>query len=120
VLANTLARVIAPFSGRSLNGSRRFEPFCARERVRRERNVRECARSANLGSMSKSSISVAADVAGKLMVSASGSAADRLAMAGAAAVAFIGIAVGYRIYAEARAGLRSAKSSRIVSANDAT
>ena len=64
--------------------------------------------------MSKSSITVAADVAGKIMVSASGSAADRLAMAGAAAVAFIGIAVGYRIYAETRVGLRLAKSSNIV------
>jgi hypothetical protein len=69
--------------------------------------------------MSKSSITVAADVAGKLMVSASGNAADRLAMAGAAAVAFIGIAVGYRIYAQARSGLRLAKSNKIVSANDA-
>lgn len=69
--------------------------------------------------MSKSSITVAADVAGKLMVSASGSAADRLAMAGAAAVAFIGIAVGYRIYAEARAGLRAVSSSKIVPADDA-
>ena len=69
--------------------------------------------------MSKSSITVAADVAGKLMVSASGSAADRLAMAGAAAVAFIGIAVGYRIYTEARAGLRLAKPGKIVSASDA-
>jgi len=69
--------------------------------------------------MSKSSITVAADVAGKLMVSASGSAADRLAMAGAAAVAFIGIAVGYRIYVEARAGLRAATSSKIVPADDA-
>jgi len=69
--------------------------------------------------MSKSSITVAADVAGKLMVSASGNAADRLAMAGAAAVAFIGVAVGYRIYAEARAGLRLARSNKIVSANDA-
>jgi len=68
--------------------------------------------------MSKSSITVAADVAGKLMVSATGSAADRLAMAGAAAVAFIGIAVGYRIYSEARAGLRLPRSSKIVTAND--
>ncbi|HYQ42878.1 MAG TPA: hypothetical protein VER11_12945 [Polyangiaceae bacterium] len=68
--------------------------------------------------MSKSSITVAADVAGKLMVSASGSAADRLAMAGAAAVAFIGIAVGYRIYTETRAGLRLARSSKIVPADD--
>jgi len=58
--------------------------------------------------MSKSSITVAADVAGKIMVSASGSAADRLAMAGAAAVTFIGIAVGYRIYAGARAGFQRA------------
>jgi hypothetical protein len=69
--------------------------------------------------MSKSSITVAADVAGKLMVSASGSAADRLAMAGAAAVAFIGIAVGYRIYAEARAGFRLPKSNKIVTGSDA-
>jgi len=69
--------------------------------------------------MSKSSITVAADVAGKLMVSASGNAADRLAMAGAAAVAFIGIAVGYRIYSEARAGLRLARPSKVVSAGDA-
>jgi hypothetical protein len=70
--------------------------------------------------MSKSSITVAADVAGKLMVSASGSAADRLAMAGAAAVAFIGIAVGYRIYTGARVGLRLAKSSgNIVSVDEA-
>jgi len=69
--------------------------------------------------MSKSSITVAADVAGKLMVSATGSAADRLAMAGAAAVAFIGIAVGYRIYSEARSGLRLPKSSKIVTVNDA-
>jgi len=61
--------------------------------------------------MSKSSITIAADVAGKVMVSASGSAADRLAMAGAAAIAFVGIAVGYQIYAGARAGLRLAKSS---------
>ncbi|HEY0465588.1 MAG TPA: hypothetical protein VGC79_15345 [Polyangiaceae bacterium] len=68
--------------------------------------------------MSKSSITVAADVAGKVMVSASGNAADRLAMAAAAAVAFIGIAVGYRIYTGARAGLRLAKSSAIVSVND--
>jgi len=68
--------------------------------------------------MSKSSITVAADVAGKLMVSATGSAADRLAMAGAAAVAFIGIAVGYRIYSEARTGLRLAKSNKIVTVND--
>ena len=63
--------------------------------------------------MSKSSITVAADVAGKLMVSASGNAADRIAMAGAAAVAFIGIAVGYRIYASARAGVHLAKSSTL-------
>ncbi|HET7538291.1 MAG TPA: hypothetical protein VFK05_00415 [Polyangiaceae bacterium] len=69
--------------------------------------------------MSKSNITVAADVAGKLMVSASGNAADRLAMAGAAAVAFIGIAVGYRIYAQARAGLRLTKPSKIVSADNA-
>ncbi|HEX2674263.1 MAG TPA: hypothetical protein VHM25_25475 [Polyangiaceae bacterium] len=69
--------------------------------------------------MSKSSITVAADVAGKLMVSATGSAADRLAMAGAAAVAFIGIAVGYRIYSETRAALRLPKSSKIVTVNDA-
>jgi hypothetical protein len=68
--------------------------------------------------MSKSSITVAADVAGKVMVSATGSAADRLAMAGAAAVAFIGIALGYRIYAGARAGLGLAKSSTIVSVDD--
>jgi hypothetical protein len=61
--------------------------------------------------MSKSSITVAADVAGKVMVSASGNAADRLAMAGAAAVVFIGIAMGYRIYVGARDGLRLAKSS---------
>lgn len=54
------------------------------------------------------------------MVSASGSAADRLAMAGAAAVAFIGIAVGYRIYTGARVGLRLAKSSgNIVSVDEA-
>jgi hypothetical protein len=65
--------------------------------------------------MSKSSITVAADVAGKVMVSASGNAADRLAIAGAAAVAFIGIAVGYRIYLGARAGLRFAKPSNVVS-----
>ena len=65
--------------------------------------------------MSKSSITVAADVAGKIMVSASGSAADRLAMAGAAAVAFIGIAVGYRIYAGTRAGLGLVKTSNGVS-----
>jgi len=70
--------------------------------------------------MSKSSITVAADVAGKVMVSASGSAADRLAMAGAAAVAFIGIAVGYRIFAGARAGLRLAnQSSTIAPVDDA-
>jgi len=68
--------------------------------------------------MSKSSITVAADVAGKLMVSASGSAADRLAMAGAAAVAFIGIAVGYRIYNGARAGLRLTSSSTSVSVDE--
>lgn len=68
--------------------------------------------------MSKSSITVAADVAGKLMVSATGNAADRLAMAGAAAVAFVGIAVGYRIYAAARAGLGAAKSNSIVRADE--
>ena len=68
--------------------------------------------------MSKSSITVAADVAGKIMVSATGNAADRLAMAGAAAVAFIGIAVGYRIYAGTRAGLRLAKPSNIVSVGE--
>jgi len=70
--------------------------------------------------MSKSSITVAADVAGKLMVSATGNAADRLAMAAAAAVAFVGVAVGYRIYATARAGLRSGHPSSIVPAEDAT
>ncbi|HKO46354.1 MAG TPA: hypothetical protein VJV79_01440 [Polyangiaceae bacterium] len=69
--------------------------------------------------MSKSSITVAADVAGKIMVSASGSAADRLAMAGAAAVAFIGIAVGYRIYAQARTGFRLAKPSAVVAVDQA-
>jgi hypothetical protein len=69
--------------------------------------------------MSKSSITVAADVAGKVMVSASGNAADRLAMAAAAAVAFVGIAVGYRIYAGARAGLLLAKSGRVVPVDDA-
>jgi hypothetical protein len=69
--------------------------------------------------MSKSSITVAADVAGKVMVSASGNAADRLAMAGAAAVAFIGIAVGYRIYAGARAGLHLARSSTTVPVDEA-
>ncbi|HYQ02536.1 MAG TPA: hypothetical protein VER96_27880 [Polyangiaceae bacterium] len=69
--------------------------------------------------MSKSSITVAADVAGKLMVSATGNAADRLAMAAAAAVAFVGIAVGYRIYATARTGLRSRHPSSIVPADDA-
>ena len=68
--------------------------------------------------MSKSSITVAADVAGKVMVSASGNAADRLAMAVAGAVAFVGIAVGYRIYSGARAGFRLAKSSPIVPVND--
>ena len=52
------------------------------------------------------------------MVSASGNAADRLAMALAGAVAFVGIAVGYRIYSGARAGLRLAKSSPIVPVND--
>jgi hypothetical protein len=61
--------------------------------------------------MSKSSITVAADVAGKVMVSASGNAADRLAMAGVAAVVFIGIAMGYRIYATARAGLLAKASA---------
>jgi hypothetical protein len=60
--------------------------------------------------MSNSSITVAADVTGKVMVSASGNAADRLAMAAAAAVAFIGIAVGYRIYVGTRVALRLAKS----------
>jgi len=69
--------------------------------------------------MSKSSITVAADVAGKVMVSASGNAADRLAMAGAAAVAFIGVAVGYRIYASARAGLRLARPSTIAPLDEA-
>jgi hypothetical protein len=69
--------------------------------------------------MAKSSITVAADVAGKVMVSASGNAADRLAMAGAAAVAFIGIAVGYRIFAGTRAGLRLAKPSNLAPADDA-
>jgi hypothetical protein len=69
--------------------------------------------------MSKSSITVAADVAGKVMVSASGNAADRLAMAGAAAVAFIGIAVGYRILAGVRAGLRLPKPSNIVTVDEA-
>ena len=59
--------------------------------------------------MSKSSITVAADVAGKVMVSATGSAADRVATAAAAAVAFVGIALGYRLYAEARARLGAAK-----------
>jgi len=68
--------------------------------------------------MSKSSITVAADVAGKIMVSASGNAADRLAMAGAAAVAFIGIAVGYRIYAQARTGLRLTKPSTIAAVDE--
>jgi len=63
--------------------------------------------------MSKSSITVAADVAGKVMVSASGSAADRLAIAGAAAFVFIGVALSYRIYAGARAGLRLAKAGPI-------
>lgn len=53
------------------------------------------------------------------MVSASGSAADRLAMAGAAAVAFIGIAVGYRIYAQARTGFRLAKPSAVVAVDQA-
>ncbi|HYP77013.1 MAG TPA: hypothetical protein VER12_13690 [Polyangiaceae bacterium] len=69
--------------------------------------------------MSKSSITVAADVAGKVMVSASGSAADRLAMAGAAAVAFVGIAVGYRIFTGARAALRLGKPGNIVSIDEA-
>jgi hypothetical protein len=68
--------------------------------------------------MSKSSITVAADVAGKVMVSASGSAADRLALAGAAAVAFIGIAVGYRIYAGTRFALGLAKSRNLVSVDE--
>ena len=70
--------------------------------------------------MSNSSITVAADVAGKIMVSASGSAADRLAMAGAAAVAFVGIAVGYRIYVGMRAGLRFANSTNRVPVEQAT
>jgi len=70
--------------------------------------------------MSNSSITVAADVAGKIMVSASGSAADRLAMAGAAAVAFVGIAVGYRIYVGTRAGLRFANSTNRVPVEQAT
>jgi hypothetical protein len=64
--------------------------------------------------MSKSSITVAGDLAGKVMVSASGDAADRLALAVGAAVAFVGIAVGYRIYTGARAGLRLARPSPIV------
>jgi hypothetical protein len=68
--------------------------------------------------MSKSSITIAADAAGKVMVSATGNAADRLAMAGVAAVAFIGIAVGYRIYVGARAGLRLAKVSTIAPLDD--
>lgn len=63
--------------------------------------------------MSKSSITVAADVAGRVMVSATGNAADRLAAAAAAAVAFVGIAVGYRIYTEARGRLGAAKSVAI-------
>lgn len=66
--------------------------------------------------MSKSSITVATDVAGKIMVTARGNAADRLAAAAAAAVAFVGIAVGYRIYSEARARLGAAKSAAIVHA----
>ena len=69
--------------------------------------------------MSKSSITVAADVAGKFMISANGSAADRLATAAAAALAFIGIAVGYRLYTAAQAGLRAAKSNAIASLDDA-
>ncbi|MES1177285.1 MAG: hypothetical protein ABUL62_23385 [Myxococcales bacterium] len=64
--------------------------------------------------MSKSSITVAADVAGKVMVSATGTAADRVAAAAAAAVAFVGIAVGYRLYAEARARLGAAKAIAVV------
>ena|GEM_PF-1145887 len=76
--------------------------------------------SASLPGMSKSSsITIAADVAGKVMVSASGGAADRLAMAGAAAVTFIGIAVGYRILSGARASLRLARTSAIVSVDEA-
>jgi hypothetical protein len=69
--------------------------------------------------MAKSSITVAADVAGKVMVSATGNAADRLAMAGAAAVAFIGIAVGYRIYAGTRAALRLTKPGTITAVDEA-
>ena len=81
--------------------------------------VRERPESANLRGMSKSSsITIAADVAGKVIVSATGGAADRLAMAGAAAVTFIGIAVGYRIFRGARAGLRLARSSAIVSVDE--
>ena len=64
--------------------------------------------------MSKSSITVAADVAGKVMVSATGNAADRVAAAAAAAVAFVGIAVGYRIYVEARARLGTARAIAVV------
>ena len=66
--------------------------------------------------MSKSSITVATDVAGKIMISATGNAADRLATSAAAVVAFVGIAVGYRIYSEARARLGTAKSAAIVHA----
>jgi hypothetical protein len=69
--------------------------------------------------MSKSSITVAADVAGKVMVAATGNAADRLATAAAAAVAFVGIAVGYRIYSEARARLGAAKTIAVVRPSEA-
>lgn len=48
------------------------------------------------------------------MVSATGTAADRVAAAAAAAVAFVGIAVGYRIYSEARARLGAAKAIAVV------
>ncbi len=47
------------------------------------------------------------------MISATGNAADRLAAAAAAAVAFVGIAVGYRIYTGARERLGVAKSAAI-------
>ena len=63
--------------------------------------------------MAKSTITVAADVAGKVMVSATGNAAERIAAAAAAALAFVGIAVGYRIYAGARERLVAAKSAAI-------
>jgi hypothetical protein len=69
--------------------------------------------------MSKSSITVAADVAGKVMVSASGNAAERLATGAAAAVAFIGIAVGYRIYTHTRAAMTAASTRRALRTDDA-